>query len=72
VDEELTVIHAILTHRAGSAGQVAILLICSAVITGAAWLYRRRPDYRKIHRMERQIGYRDLTSIPQRRRRGGR
>ena len=48
------------------AGYVAAMIV-------TWWLYSRRPDYRKIHRMERQLGYRDLTSVPARRpRRRGR
>jgi hypothetical protein len=47
--------------------QIAIILAWLAVIAVTAWWYSRRPDYRKIHRMERQLGYRDLTPVPARR-----
>jgi hypothetical protein len=47
-------------------GTFAVIAGYVAAMIVTWWLYSRRPDYRKIHRMERQLGYRDLT-VPVRR-----
>jgi hypothetical protein len=61
------VLHVILSHHAGDLAQAVIIGAGIAVLAVVAWRYSRRPDYRKIHRLERQLGYRDLTAIPRRR-----
>lgn len=68
----MTVLNFLIHHHAGSAEQLVIVATGVIILAVTAWRYSRRPDYRKIHRMERQIGYRNLTAIPERhsRRRG--